>query len=279
MQTSLYTLVTRDFSLEESLEMAARAGFPAVDLRQGRNAEDTIHLSISITDAEAEAVRGRVEAAGLHCSGLTTYYHVGKADPAEAQAELDGLRRGFALARILGAGRVRCSGPRLDFPAGYEAAREAFRRQIELLAPEAEAAGVILTVEQHGGTYFSSAGQILDLYRGVGNDYTGIVFDPGNCFSEGYERPGVQIEMLGKLIKAVHVKNYMTIAGEGAQETLPCEPRRLDQGLLDWADLVARLRAVGFDGYLTLEDFWGGFASVQEKLDWDAAYLNGLAAG
>jgi sugar phosphate isomerase/epimerase len=164
----------------------------------------------------------------------------------------------------------------LDLGAGYEAARAAFRRQIDTLAPEAQAAGVTLTVEQHGGTYFSSAGQILDMYRGVGNDHTGIVYDPGNCFSEGYERPRVQVEMLAGLIKAVHVKNYMTVAGEGAQETLPCEARRLDQGLLDWADLVARLRAAGFDGYLTLEDFYGGFPTVPEKLGWDAAYLKSL---
>ena len=279
MQTSLYTLVTREFTLQESLEMAAQAGFPAVDLRQGHDADDSIHLRITISDAEAEAVRGMVEAAGLQVSGLTTYYQLGKTDPAEGQADLDGLRRGFALAGILGAPFVRCSGPRLDPESGYEASRGAFRRQIEVLAEDAQAAGVTLTVEQHGGTYFSSAGQIMDMYRGVGSDHTGIVYDPGNCFSEGYERPWVQVEMLGKLIKAVHVKNYMTIAGEGSQETLPCEPRRLDQGLLDWADLVARLRAVGYDGYLTLEDFWGGFPSAQERLDWDAAYLQGLAAG
>ena len=65
----MYTLVTRDFSLVESLEMAAKAGFPAVDLRQGRSADDTIHLSTSISDAEAEAVRGQVEAA--RSTGLT----------------------------------------------------------------------------------------------------------------------------------------------------------------------------------------------------------------
>ena len=147
MQTSLYTLVTREFTLQESLEMAAKAGFPAVDLRQGRNPEDTVHLSISITDAEAEAVRGMVGAAGLHVSGLTTYYHLGKTDPAEGQAEVDGLRRGFALAGILGARFVRCSGPRLDFVGGYEAAREAFRRQVDTLAE-------VLTVQNLGGKPF-----------------------------------------------------------------------------------------------------------------------------
>jgi sugar phosphate isomerase/epimerase len=279
MQTSLYTLVTKDFTLAESLEMAVKAGFPAVDLRQGRSAEDTVHLAQTISDAEAQAVRAQVEATGLAISGLTSYYSLGRTDPAEARVNLEGLRRSFALARILGTPRVRCSGVLVNMEAGYETAREAFRRQVEEIAADAAATGVTLTIEQHGGTFFSSAGQILDMLRGVGNEYIGIVYDPGNCLSEGFERPSVQVHMLAQLIKAVHVKNYMPIPAEAAQETLPAEARRLDQGLLDYVDIVARLRAVGFDGYLTLEDFYGGFASVQEKLDWDAEYLNGLAAG
>lgn len=279
MQTSMYTLVTRDFSLDESLEMAAQAGFPAVDLRQGRSPEDSIHLAQAITDAEAEAVRGKVEAAGLHTSGLTTYYVVGRAEAAAGEAELAGLRRGFALAQILGAKFVRCSGPRLGEGAGYEQSREAFRRQVDEIAADAAAAQVTLTIEQHGSTYFSSAGQILDMMRGVGNDYVGIVYDAGNTLFEGFERPSVQVEMLASRIKAVHVKNYMPTSAEGMQETLPGEARRLDQGILDWAGIVGHLRVAGYNGYLTLEDFYGGFASAQEKLDWDAAYLNALAAG
>ncbi len=279
MQISLYTLVTRDFSLEQSLEMAVKAGFPAVDLRQGRTPEDTVHLSQAVTDAEAEQVRRRVEAAGLHVSGLTTYYCLGKTDREEAAVELAGLRRGLALAQILGARFVRCSGPRQDFGAPYEAARGALRAQVAEIAGEAAQAGVTVTVEQHGGTLFASAGQILDMLRGVGNDYVGIVYDPGNCLSEGYENPKVQVDMLRMLIKAVHVKNGRPKSAEGPSEYLPCDQVRLDQGLLSWPAIVGYLREIGYEGYLTLEDFCPTFGSVQEKLDWDAAYLRGLLAG
>lgn len=279
MQISLYTLVTRDFSLEESLEMAVKAGFPAVDLRQGRTPEDTVHLSQTITDGEAEQVRSRVEAAGLHVSGLTTYYCLGKTKPEEARVELAGLRRGLALARILGARFVRCSGPRQDFGAPYEAARAALRAQVQEIGEEAAQAGVTITIEQHGGTLFASAGQILDLLRGVTNEYVGVVYDPGNCLSEGYETPKVQVDMLRGLIKAVHVKNGMTKSAEGPCECLPCDQVRLDQGLLSWPAIVGYLRGIGYENYLTLEDFCPTFGSVQEKLEWDAAYLRGLLAG
>ncbi|HEY3396903.1 MAG TPA: sugar phosphate isomerase/epimerase family protein [Armatimonadota bacterium] len=279
MQISLYTLITRELSLEESLEQAVAAGFPAVDLRQGRDAADTVHLSQSINDGEAEIVRGQVEAAGLHVSGLTSYYSLGKTDPALAQLHLEGLRRALQVAQLLGAKFLRCSGPLIDADSGYEKCREAFRRQVETISASAVSHGITLTIEQHGGAYFASAGQIVDMTRGLALDHVGIVFDPGNCLAEGYERPSVQEDMLLPLIKAVHVKNMMPHPSEGSQPTINAPATRLDEGMLDWPAIVAQLRAGGFDGYLTLEDFYGEFGSLAEKLSWDAQYLARLAAG
>ncbi len=274
MQLSLYTLITRDFSIEESIEMAAAAGFDAVDWRQARGEDDTVHLTRDITDAEAEELRGKVAAAGLHISGLTTYYQLGKPGAAEASAELEGLRRSIQVTQALGARFMRCSGPHTAWGTDYEATREAFRRQIDEIAVSLAEAGVTLTIEQHGGgTFFASAGQILDMLRDIGNEYTGVVYDPGNCLHEGYESPAVQVDMLRNLIKAVHVKNAMPKSAEGPAEGIPGDSARLDKGLLDWPAIIAQLHALGYDNYVTLEDFFGGFDSVQEKLDWDAAYL------
>lgn len=278
MRISLYTLITSDFSLPESVAMAAAAGCDAIDLRQGRDDTDLVHLPRAASDAEVRAARGVVEEAGLHVSGLTTYYVLGRVGP-EASADLDGLRHAFDLAAILGARCVRCSGPRLDLEAGYEASRAAFREQAIAMAAAATAAGVTLTVEQHSGSLFASAGQILDMLRGLEPPGLGIVYDPGNCLWEGYERPSVQLDMIGRWIHAVHVKNAMPQPAPGPAEAVPADSRRLDQGLLDWPAIVAGLARAGYDGYLTLEDFFGGFPSVAEKIAWDVAYLREALAG
>ena len=275
MQLSLYTLLTADFSLAESLEMARAAGFDAVDLRQGRDDTDPVHLSRQITDDEAEQVRKAVEAAGLHVSGLTTYYALGKPE-AEALAERQGLRRAFHLAQILGASFLRCSGPPIVPGVSYETTRSVFRQEVGEMSAAAALARVMLTIEQHPGTLFASAGQILDMLRGQPSQYLGIVFDPGNCLWEGYERPAAQVDMLHDLIRAVHVKNAMPHAVSGPAETIPAEATRLDQGLLDWPAILAQLKTLDYSGYLTLEDFYDGFGSVAEKLSWDVNYLRRL---
>jgi sugar phosphate isomerase/epimerase len=141
------------------------------------------------------------------------------------------------------------------------------------MSAKASMARVTLTLEQHPGYLFASAGQIMDMLRGLPSGNIGIVYDPGNCLWEGYERPSVQIDMLGGLIRALHVKNAMGLAAEGHPETLPADATRLDQGFLDWPAILTQLIAGGYSGYVTLEDFYGGFGSVAEKLAWDVAYL------
>ena len=278
MQLSLYTLLTSEFSLGESLNMAKAAGFDAVDLRQGRDNDDPVHLSRAITDTEAGQVRAAVASVGLEVSGLTTYYRLGMTPLPAAQDELRGLRRAFVIAKFLGARYIRCSGPPIAPHATYEAARTAFRRQIEEIAPVAEEARITLTIEQHPGSMFASAGQILDMLRGLDHPYVGIVYDPGNCLWEGFERPSVQIDMLGKLIRAVHVKNAQPHPSEGFAETIPADAARLDQGLLDWPAIVKQLASEADATFLTLEDFFDGFGSVATKLAWDVAYLRSLLA-
>jgi sugar phosphate isomerase/epimerase len=109
------------------------------------------------------------------------------------------------------------------------------------------------------------------------NPHFGIVYDPGNCIWEGYERPTVQVNMLGKLIKAVHVKNSAPQAVTAPPEDafVPASACRLDQGLLNWPEIMAAIKASGFDNYITLEDS-SSFATLEEKLKWDSEYVREL---
>lgn len=274
LQISLYTLLANQVSLEEAVDLAAGAGFDAVDIRQR---EDGVHIMPDIADEEAAQVRQRVEDAGLHVSGLTTYWEIGLVDESAAAEELARLQRSMRTAVALGAGFIRVSGPDLDKQAGYEATRAAFREQWQCVGDMADELGLVVTVEQHGGRLTASAGQCLDLMRGLERDSLGVVFDPGNAVSEGFERPWVQVRMLAGWIKAVHVKNRMTAAGEpGEHERLAGGNVKIDEGVLNWPLLAEELAAIGYAGYLTCEDF-AEFDSLEEKFAWDADYLRRLA--
>jgi len=275
LKISLYTLLANTVSLEEAVQLAAGAGFDAVDIRMR---EDGIHITPDISDEEAVRVRGIVEDAGLHVSGLTTYWEAGRVEREEAIAQLDGIERALHTASLLGAGFLRISSGDYDRRYDYEVCRAAFRDQIARVAQMGAAHGIVVTPEQHGGRYIASAGQCLDMLRGLEHPNLGVVFDPGNAVSEGFERPWVQVRMLGGWIRNVHVKNRMTAAGEAlAHERLPGGNVRVDEGVLNWQAIADELVAIGYDGYLTAEDF-AEFDSLEEKFAWNADFLRALAS-
>ncbi|MGC9317338.1 MAG: sugar phosphate isomerase/epimerase family protein, partial [Armatimonadota bacterium] len=185
-QISLYTLLARDVSLEEAVRLAADAGFDAVDIRQR---DDGIHILPEISDQEAEDVREMVEDAGLHVSGLTTYWEVGVVERDAAAEHLASIERSLHTATVLGAKFMRVSSGDYDRRYDYEVCRAAFRDQMMRVAQMAAAHEIVVTPEQHGGRYIASAGQCMDMLRGLEHPYLGVVFDPGNAVSEGFERP------------------------------------------------------------------------------------------
>jgi len=273
VKLSLYTLLASEVSLAEAVKLAADAGFDAVDIRQH---EGGAHLPNGAPPSEGERVKALVADSGLHISGLTTYYRVGFTAAAERDEHMAGIASSMDLAAAMGARYFRISGPTYDPVTGYARQREMTREQAAEIAQMAAEHGLVVTVEQHGGALTASAGQILDLFRGVTNDHLGIVYDPGNCLREGYERPSVQVDMLRDMIKAVHVKNAMTKSDEPPQEMIPVDQIRLDRGILDWPAIVRAVIDTGYAGYFTLEDF-SQFGSLAEKFKWNVDYLRSLA--
>jgi hexulose-6-phosphate isomerase len=80
----------------------------------------------------------------------------------------------------------------------------------------------------------------------VGHPRVGAYFDAGNHAAFGW--PHHWPPVLGSLIRRVHVKGFNTNAGA----TWPGFVRLLD-GNIDWPAVMASLRAIGYDGWVTLE--------------------------
>lgn len=272
MRLSIHTARATGETLEGALKLAADAGLDAVDIVQ---ADDGVHLPNGAPPEQGQRCRTLVAEYGLRISGLTTFHRLGHADAAVRDVQMAGIASSMELAAAMGAEYFLISGPAWDPQAGYERQRQITREQAGQIAQMAADHDLIVTVEQHGAGLTASAGQILDLFRGIPTDNFGVVFDPGNCLREGYERPLVQVDMLGDMIKAVHVKNMMTRSAEPPQEYIPYEPIRLDRGILDWPQIVKAIIATGYDGYFTIEDF-SEFDSLAEKFTWNVDYLRAI---
>jgi sugar phosphate isomerase/epimerase len=152
---------------------------------------------------------------------------------------------------------------------GYEAAEEEARRN-----------GVKALVEVHNGLICPSAAATRRLLDGLDPQWVGVIFDPGNMIREGRENWQMALEMLGPYLATVHVKNGGWFVGEDGKWAT--QEMSLSEGMVDWAAVIAALKSVGYDGWLDIEDFRGGWARASEefptrwKLEQDFEYLSGL---
>ena len=76
--------------------------------------------------------------------------------------------------------------------------------------------------------------------------------------------------------EAVFEKGILTLSIPKA--TIPYQCATLESGFLDWPQIIAQVKRIGFDDYLTLEELalHERFSCVQEMLDWDVEYLRAL---
>ena len=113
------------------------------------------------------------------------------------------------------------------------------------LAPDAEAAGVVIGLENVWNKFLLSPLEMRDFLDKVGSDYVKAYFDIGNVVVNGY--PEHWIRILGSRIARVHVKDFRTIVGNinGFVDLLG--------GDVNFPEVVKALREVGYDSYLTAE--------------------------
>ena len=223
--------------LEYALDVIAGAGFGKVDLL-GVPA----HFPPDPTDAAVTAVETAVRARGLTVANLGTYY--GRPLPgsaAETAAEVAAARRGMDAARRLGARSLRIH-PGRDRSRETGFALVPFFRQI---AAEAEARGLLLGIETHGGLS-SDAPAMMELCAEVGSPAFGVLFDPCNCAAAGVDYRAAW-ETFHDRVVHVHLKDGRT-GPDGAWQRV-----HLGEGEIDAAWLLGELDRAGYAGDIALE--------------------------
>jgi sugar phosphate isomerase/epimerase len=113
-------------------------------------------------------------------------------------------------------------------------------------------------VEIHHETIVPSASAARRFLDGFDPDAVGVIYDPGNMVWEGHEQYRLGLETLGPYLAHVHAKNSAwRQSGRRADGSLAWQATwaPLDAGIVDQPQLVATLREVGYDGWISVEDF------------------------
>jgi L-ribulose-5-phosphate 3-epimerase len=229
-----------DMSLDDRFALAAEAGFDGIELR----ADEELIGSNEKQRALAELAQRTLPVCSLMAAGGRRPA-VTAADPEERTRAIELLRQTIRAARALGADAVLVVPGAVTEAVTYAAAWERSQAAVRELAPTAEELGVSLCVENVWNKFLLSPLEMRRFLDEIGHPRVRAYFDVGNVLAWGY--PEQWIDILGERIARVHVKDFKTQVGNitGFVQLL--------EGDVNWPAVMAALRRIGYDGYLTAE--------------------------
>ena len=282
MKYSVFTVCMPEYSVEEAVDKLVAWGYegvewrltnqqPSADGKPGFWAGNRCTITMDEALDKAEAVGKRCRKAGLEVASIAAYVKC------DAVADVEKV---FEVCTRMGAPQARISVPGYDGKTHYRKLFEKARADYGVVEQLARKRKLRANFEIHMGNICPSASAAYRFASGFDPKHVGIIHDAGNMVVEGYENWRLGIELLGEYLAEVHVKNAVWVpapAGAFGQKTFQRSWAELKDGEVDWAEVMAALKAVNYQGWLSLEDF--STARVSEAKLTDAiAYLRTLEA-
>jgi sugar phosphate isomerase/epimerase len=198
---------------------------------------------------DAPQIRALTEEAGLVIPAVSSYVQ------AHERAEVERVLRGAA---VLGAPMARIQVSRFEGQAPHVELWDRARRDYRAVERLARTHRVKALVEIHHGTIVPSASAARRFLEGFDPEWVGTIYDPGNMVWEGHEQYRLGLETLGPYLAHVHAKNAAwRQGGRRTDGSLIWQAAwvPLDAGVVDVRALLTALRRVGYDRWISVEDF------------------------
>jgi sugar phosphate isomerase/epimerase len=280
MKYSVFTVMMPEYSVEEAVALLARLGYDGVEWRvtvpnyrsevpPSYWSNNLCTVDAATVDAQAARLAQLTRAVGLQIPALGTYM---------ACTDRESIARAMRAAAEMGCPRIRVSPPRYERACGYSRLfAEALLAYVEVQELAREY-GVQACLEIHMGNICSSPSLASRLVTHFDPRYIGAILDPGNMVYEGYEDWRLGMELLGPYLAHVHLKNaqWQSVGAKATGETAwQASAAGMDKGIIDFRQFTADLRAVGYEGWCSFEDF-SDTGSTLDKLAHDIAYVRSL---
>lgn len=226
--------------------------------------------------ASLRAVRRALDEAGFAMPMLCASPDFTWPNPADRHREVGRHRLAIEAAATLGARTCRVlSGQR----------RPEVRREegiawvvecIQALLPHAAANGIVLAIENHFKDNFwtwpefaQTSDRFCAIVDRVRSPWFGVNFDPSNALLAG-EDPLALLERVKHRVVSMHASDRRLRPGarvgpEGLTEYAQLIHGEVGTGLIDYDAVFAVLRAVGFDGWVSIEDGLNGMEELKRS--------------
>ena len=240
MKTSIFSTSLTALDLRDAIRVAAEVGYDAMEV--GCFAP---HLTLDMAEARRGEVCAWLKEANIPVSALSLTVSYTAEDKTVWRANVDETCRFIRLCEKFGTRIVKTMpGP----PSSAQATDkhwDHFRRAMDIIVPIARSESVKLAIETHLGHLSDSietAARCIELSE---PDALGVNLDFCNVRT-CHEAPLDAIDRFGDRIYLTHVKDSLFNIESG--EYVP-----MGKGKMDYGPIIERLRAIGYDGYLSVE--------------------------
>ena len=246
--------------IADALETCKELGYQGLELCVSTDGVITDETS----QTDCEAIRGKIENAGIVvetlASGMSWAFNPTSDDAKVRKRSLElhaaALQRAAWLgckAMLFVPGVVKS--PISEDIVRYDRAKQRAGEAVAQLLETAEKVGVDLCVENVWNGLFYSPLEFIEFVDSFGSERCGVYFDVGNVL--GYhQHPPHWIELLGRRIRRVHIKDFKESIGSLAGF---CD---LLAGDVPWEASMQALKKIGYDKTV-----------VAEMIPWDPGVL------
>ncbi|MBM7570333.1 sugar phosphate isomerase/epimerase family protein [Aquibacillus albus] len=283
MKFSVFTVMAPDTTPKQLVDYLKDCGYEGVEWRFKEISDELKQqepsfwgnnlctISPDSSEQDLEALSSYTKEKGIEVTSVTPYLTSG---------DLVSTEHVLQVAQKLGASTIRVGVPRYDRSKNYNDLYKGavnYLKEVEQMCKQYKVKGL---VETHHMTITPSASLAHRLVSQFDPEHIGVLYDPGNMVHEGYENYRMGLELLGPYLAHVHVKNAeWQVKNQQDDGTINWEVKwaAIEKGVVDWQQVFEDLKAVGYDGYIGMEDFsnaYGTKDSLKHNIEWVKKLLN-----
>lgn len=281
MKYAIFTVGLPEWTPEQAVAELRDAGYdgvewrvtdqqPSSDGKPGFWAGNNCTWPFSSFIEDAPRIRALTEGAGLGQPSVGTYVTC---------ENLEAVEQAMRGAALIGATQLRINVPSYRGTESYLRLRDRSRAQYRDVADLARTHGVRALIEIHMGNLTPSASAAASFLEGFDPRYVGAIHDAGNMVYEGFEHYRLGLEVLGPYLGHVHLKNAAwRETGKRPDGSTQWQAgwASIRGGVVDMAALFKALREIGYDGWVSFEDF-SSEGPLRERIRDNLAYVKSLA--
>jgi len=284
MKLCVTSVMLPRWTLDETFDRLAAAGYAGVELRVrpaagkpedapsfwGRHVADVSPQNVM---EKAPAIRAAAARTGVAVAALAPWVTASDAPACEV------LFRGAVAIDPGSPPMVRVGVAGYDRAKPYLPQFDAARKDFAGCVDRARPFGVKCIYEIHAGTLAMTATRARSLLDGLDPAFAGAIYDIPNMSRVGLEDPRQGMEALGPCLAHCHIggsRPAMKPGVAGARDEWSWEFCDLRRGIANIPAILDDFRHVGYQGWLSLEDFWPG--DDETKIREQGAWLKSLGA-